>query len=148
MLKFEPRLEARMVMAMMFATRPMMPKISSSLAGTSGGSNSRRIPSMAAYVPTTSSSADCPRAAITSIRRNPQVRLELAGLSISVPAISATSRPTASVMAWAVSVSSARLPVMTEPMAWATTIVAVIENAIQSFLRKSPGCPVSLAAGP
>ena len=74
--------------------------------------------------------------------------LLVVGLSISVAAISATSRPEASVMAWAVSVSSARLPVMTEPMAWATTIVAVIENAIQSFLRKSPGCPVSLAAGP
>ncbi len=86
-------------------------------------------------MPTTRSSAAWPSAAITSMRRNPQVRFGFAGRSISVAAISATSNPEASVIAWAVSVSNARLPVITDPIAWASTIVAVRPNAIHSRTR-------------
>ena len=46
-----------------------------------------------------SKSVACPIAAMTSIRRNPHVRLAFAGRKVSVAAMSATSSPVASVIA-------------------------------------------------
>ena len=47
MLKFPSRDDARITMPNTLATKPMTPKTSSSVPGTSGGRNSRRTPSTA-----------------------------------------------------------------------------------------------------
>ncbi|STQ64797.1 Uncharacterised protein [Gordonia bronchialis] len=72
---------------------------------------------------------------MTSMRRRPHVRVLLTGLCITVAATSATAKPIASVAACAVSVRRARLPVITDPTSWATTMIPVRANAIASRTR-------------
>jgi len=120
----------------------MTPNTSNSTWGTSGGSTSRRTPSTAAKTATAARIPACACAASTSTRRNPHVRRGDAGRSTRVAATSAIPRPAASVNRWAVSVSSARLPVITAPTNCATSSDAEIPKAI-AILRRCSGVAAS-----
>nr|KEP23203.1 hypothetical protein DA06_10850 [Georgenia sp. SUBG003] len=69
MLRLSVRPPASTTMATTLPARPTTPNTSRPPAGTSGGAESRRMPSMRAYTPTAKSTSACAAAASTSARR-------------------------------------------------------------------------------
>ena len=141
MLKLPSRPPANTSIAPILATRPTTPKTSMIPDATSGGANSRWMPSIRMNVPTASRIAAWRVAASTSARRYPQVRRSVGLRRASWAAISAMTRPAASVNMCPASASRARLPEMIAPMTSTTSTTEVRPSAIASRPRWSPPPP-------
>ena len=135
----------------MFPSRPTTPNTTISPVVTSGGSNSRRIPSTRMNPPTARSTAACPAAASTSARRYPQVRWSVGARRDRVAANQASDSPATSLSMCPASAKSARLPDRIAPTTSATRTTDVIASTTASRPRWSggacecPPCPSSTA---
>ena len=129
-------------------TSPMTPNTTMSEDVTSGGSNSRRIPSTSTNPPTASSTAACPAAASTSARRYPHVRWSVGARRDRVAANQASDSPATSLSMCPASANSANEPESTAPTTSATRTTDVIASTTASRPRWSGGRVRSAPAVP